>query len=417
MKIYNMTQIDSLLDSRAQVNSFEMLTSMNELLENVKKFGDDYLSKLAITYGDGPVLSYSKNELEVYWNNLPLNLKQALEEAKRRITIFHKQSLSSNYNEMNLDGIFLTNLIRPVKKVGLYIPAGKAPLPSTVLMGAIPAKLAGVENLTGIFAASSTGGPNAVIMAACYLAGVDQVFTVGGAQGIMALALGTELIPKVDKIIGPGGSRVTAAKALVSALGYAGIDMLAGPSEICIAVDGSTPIEWTVADVLSQLEHGESSRAYILAPNEFILKEIFEKCSNKIKEKCFDGSVDQIIGILAPTFEDTISVINELAPEHLLLQIQYADDYLSQVTSAGSIFIGALSSESFGDYASGTNHILPTGGQARVRGGLSVRDFEKFITMQNVSQEGYKNLYKVVEELAEVEGLFAHKYASEVRRQ
>lgn len=415
MKTLDLKEWNKLMGVRKQINKFEDFSLMNELLETIKREGDGALRFFAQEYGDGPVKKFERLDMKKYWDELPEKLKESLKIALDRLKKFHCLSLSESSPALDLEGIELSTLSRPINRVGLYVPAGKAPLPSTVLMGAVPARLAGVKRISACFAASSSG-PNEVIMAACYLAGVDEVITVGGAQAIMALAVGTEMVPRVDLIIGPGGARVTAAKALVSSLGLVGIDMLAGPSEVCVVADGSAPVEWSAADILSQLEHGESSRAFLISTNESLSSRIIEECQRLLAEKRFDGSLDQIVCLFVSDLKEASEAVNELAPEHLLIQIKNPMAFVPLIESAGSIFIGELSSEAFGDYASGTNHILPTGGQARLRGGLSVRDFEKRITTQVVSRKGFDNLASVVETLADVEGLLAHKYASSVRR-
>jgi histidinol dehydrogenase len=282
-------------------------------------------------------------------------------------------------------------------------------------MGAIPAKIAGVANLVASFAAG-IDGPNPLLMGTAFAAGVDQVVTVGGPQAVIALAVGTQTVPKVDLIVGPGGQRVTVAKALVSALGLVGIDMLAGPSEVCIIVDGSTPVMWTAADLLSQMEHGGSSSAYLICDRLDLINEARLSVENLLREHKFNASMSQLIGVLVKDEVEAMAIVNLLAPEHLLIQTRDPEISLARLQSAGSVFLGPYSAEAFGDYASGTNHVLPTSGQARTRGGLSVNDFQKRISVQKVSAEGAKELAPHVELLAGEEGLYAHRLASIVRR-
>lgn len=415
MRILNSSKIDQVLNQRNEVCNFASLTEANRVLEKVKRDGDMALRSLAQSFNEGEVQIFSRGELKLFWDGLPFNVRQAIEVSIANVKKYHssenpKQSFSRNQSPINL-----YQKLVPISSVGVYVPNGLAPLPSSLIMGAVPARVAGVPEVIATFA-SGLNGPSPLLMGAAFAAEVDRVVTVGGPQAIAALALGTEIVPKVDFICGPGGQRVTATKALVSAMGLVGIDMLAGPSEVCIISDGTVPLRWTAADLLSQLEHGPSSIGYLLVTNEPLARKIGDIVKELIVQKNINASLDQVQVILVKDLWEAVDVANLLAPEHLLLQTENAEELLNYVISAGSVFLGGNSSEVYGDYASGSNHILPTSGQARIRGGLSVLDFLKTISVQNISSEAVQELGPIVELLAAQEGLKGHAYASEVRR-
>lgn len=415
MKILFSDQMTSFMSDRQNFCSFADLCDAQKVLEKVRLEGDRALDIYSKNFAEGRVSRFSKSELRPAWNKLPLSLQEAIKLSIDNVARFHKAELAFSDNTFSDSEIQLSKLMIPLSRVGVYVPNGVAPLPSSLIMGATPARVAGVDEIVAAFA-SDKDGPNPLLLGAAYAAGVDQVVTVGGPQAIAALALGTNIVPKVDFICGPGGKRVTAAKALVSALGLVGIDMLAGPSEVCILNDGSVPFLWTAADLLSQLEHGESSRGYLIVKSEKDALEIDSILRDLIFEKKFNASSDQVTAFVVQNNREGINVANTLAPEHLLLQVEAPEELLPFIKAAGSVFLGGFSSEVLGDYASGTNHILPTSGQAKVRGGLSVFDFIKRVSVQKISSKGAEALGPYVELLAAQEKLRAHEFASAVRR-
>lgn len=415
MKTYYADSPISFLQEKSNACSIFDLNESNRLLEKVVRDGDDALNALANDFREGRVQRFSSTELKPFWEKLPTSTKNALQVSIDNVTRYHKAELIFEENKIASSGIDIKRKLIPISSVGVYVPNGVSPLPSSLIMGTVPAKVAGAGKITASFA-SGIEDVNPLLMGAAYKAGVDEVVTVGGAQAIMALAVGTTTVPKVDFICGPGGKRVTSAKALVSALGLVGIDMLAGPSEVCIICDGSVPLVWTAADLLSQLEHGNTSRGYLIVTDEKLAIAINTIVNDLILEKKFHASSDQVIAVIVKDYFQAVDVANELAPEHLLIQTSNADYLYQFVISAGSIFLGGFSSEVLGDYASGSNHILPTSGQARIRGGLSVYDFLKRICVQKVSAKGAEQLAPYVELLARCENLLAHEFASAVRR-
>ncbi len=416
MKVYTASEFTRSISTRQGVCAFSELVAMNRILEKVIRDGDDALNAFARDFNEGAVQAYSREALEPFWKGLGPEIKRSLlysiENLKRGHSFEASSSLIINRQRGDVE---ISGRILPIERVGIYVPNGLAPLPSTILMGAIPAKIAGTSFVLASFAAG-IDGPNPLLMGAAFAAGVDQVVTVGGPQAIMALAVGTTTVPKVDLIVGPGGQRVTAAKALVSALGLVGIDMLAGPSEVCIIADGSTPVVWTAADLLSQMEHGVSSSAYLITDRPELIQEVRSSVVDLLQEHNFNASMSQLIAVLVTDEREAMAMANLLAPEHLLIQTRDPEVSLSRLQSAGSVFLGPYSAEAFGDYSSGTNHVLPTSGQARIRGGLSVNDFQKRVSVQRVSSQGAKELAPHVELLAREEGLSAHRFASVVRR-
>lgn len=415
MKIFYADESKSYLSEASEPCTITELIAANRVLEKVRRDGDSALNVLARDFGEGKVESFSETDLRPYWERLPLATRKALQVSVDNVRRTHETELAVSEKVILNPDVQISKKIIPLSKVGVYVPNGVAPLPSSLIMGTTPAKVAGVKQIVAAFAGGMSG-PNPILMGAAFAAGVNQVVTVGGAQAIAALAVGTQTVPKVDFICGPGGRRVTAAKALVSALGLAGIDMLAGPSEVCIISDGSVPLLWTAADLLSQLEHGTTSLGYLIVTSEEMALEVDSILRRLILEKNFSASSEQVRAIIVKDSLEAIEVANSLAPEHLLIQTENADLLAGFVVSAGSIFLGGYSSESLGDYASGTNHILPTSGQARVRGGLSVFDFLKRISVQKVSARGAELLAPTVELLAGQENLRAHEFASAVRR-
>jgi histidinol dehydrogenase len=344
---------------------------------------------------------------------IPRAQADALRAAHQRIRTFHDRQLQKSWDFTDADGTRLGQQVTALERVGLYVPGGKAAYPSSVLMNAVPAKVAGVRELI-----MASPNPNPLVLAAAALAGVDRVLGIGGAQAIGALAYGTKSIPRVDKIVGPGNAYVAEAKRQV--YGEVGIDMIAGPSEILVIADGSTPADWVAMDLFSQAEHDESAQAILLSPREDYLSAV----ESAIRELLPGMARKEVIAaslkargalILTRDLEEACAVANRIAPEHLELAVADPEQILSHVKTAGAIFLGRWSSEAIGDYCAGPNHVLPTAGTARFSSPLGVYDFQKRTSVIGVSKQGAQKLGRIAVTLAEGEGLSAHARAAEMR--
>jgi histidinol dehydrogenase len=344
---------------------------------------------------------------------IPREQADALRAAHARIKAFHEKQLQQSWQFTEADGTRLGQQVTPLARVGLYVPGGKAAYPSSVLMNAVPAKVAGVGEIVMV-----SPNPNPLVLAAAALAGVDRVIGIGGAQAIAALAYGTRSIPRVDKIVGPGNAYVAEAKRQV--FGEVGIDMLAGPSEILVIGDGSAPADWVAMDLFSQAEHDESAQAILLSPSRQYLDAVAASIGRWLEEmprkKVIAASLQKRGAlILTRDLEEACDVANRIAPEHLELAVQDSEKYLSKLRTAGAIFLGPWSSEAIGDYCAGPNHVLPTAGTARFSSPLGVYDFQKRTSVIAVSKAAAPSLGRIARILAEGEGLSAHARAAEMR--
>lgn len=392
-------------------------STVRTILEDVRSKGDDAMRRLTARY-DGVQI----DELEVparirqeAEDALHPELRSSLQTARRNLIRFHRSQLPDS-KRVDFEGIYCWTEVRPLQSVGLYVPAGSAPLISTVLMLAVPARLAGVGELILCTPPGKDGLIDKDLLAACSLAGIDRVFRCGGAQAIAALAFGTETIPSVDKIFGPGSTWVTAAKAEISihSQGCA-IDMLAGPSELAILADKDATPEFVAADLLSQAEHDENARLLLLSTSQELIPQCLTVLDRQMaslpRREIAESALRRGRAVLVQGLETACRLINAFAPEHLSLQVQKPRELLPLVQNAGSVFLGTFSAEALGDYCSGPNHVLPTGGGARHRGGLNVLDFMKFITVQEVQKTGLRRLGPVAIHLARAEGLEGHARA------
>ena len=344
---------------------------------------------------------------------IPREQAEALRAAHQRIRAFHERQLQTSWEFTDADGTRLGQQVSALERVGVYVPGGKAAYPSSVLMNAVPAKVAGVRELVMV-----SPNPNPLVLAAAALAGVDRVLGIGGAQAIAALAYGTRSIARVDKIVGPGNAYVAEAKRQV--FGEVGIDMVAGPSEILVIADGSAPADWVAMDLFSQAEHDESAQAILLSPDEEHLDEVAAAIRRLLAEmprkKVIEASLKARGAlILTRDLEEACAVANRIAPEHLELAVEQPEKILPHVKTAGAIFLGRWSSEAIGDYCAGPNHVLPTAGTARFSSPLGVYDFQKRTSVIGVSQQGAAKLGRIAMTLAEGEGLSAHARAAEMR--
>ena len=372
--------------------------------------------------GDAAVLEYTKkfdrlNEIRIFKDfsleNVPADQLQALKDAHQRIRAFHEKQLQSSWDYTEPDGTRLGQRVAPLERVGLYVPGGKAAYPSTVLMNAVPAKVAGVGELVMV-----SPGPNPLVLAAAAIAGVDRVISIGGAQAVAALAYGTETVARVDKIVGPGNVYVAEAKRQV--FGTVGIDMIAGPSEILVICDGSAPPDWVAMDLFSQAEHDESAQAILLCPDKAFLGKVQDSIDRLLKEMPRKDIIRASLegrGALIETrdLDEACEIANRIAPEHVEIMVSDQEKVLKKLKNAGAIFLGSWSSEALGDYCAGPNHVLPTAGTARFSSPLGVYDFQKRSSLIEVSKQGARNLGRTAATLADGEGLPAHARAARLR--
>ena len=389
---------------------------VKKILEKVKDKGDKAVRKYTRDF-DGVKLknlSVSEKEIKAAENLLSQELKTAIRQAKANIEKFHRSQIEEIKVIETMPGINCWRRSVGIEKIGIYIPGGSAPLFSTVLMLAIPATIAGCKEITLCTPPSKVGPIDPAILYAADLCGVTKIFKAGGAQAIAAMAYGTESIPKVFKIFGPGNQYVTAAKQLIQKEGAA-IDIPAGPSEVLVIADETAVPEFVAADLLSQAEHGPDSQVILLTTSEKVLEKTLLCIKEQLNELPRKEIVEKALAnskiVLLTSIAEAVDLSNLYAPEHLILSCSNADELTGNIISAGSVFIGNYSPESVGDYASGTNHTLPTNGYAAIYSGVSLDSFVKKITFQQLTKEGLTNIGSTVMAMAEAEGLDAHKNA------
>ncbi len=362
-------------------------------------------------------LELDADAMQAAYRALPADQSSALTAAAERIRTYHQHQLGTEFEYVDELGNRLGQRVTPLDRVGLYVPGGQAAYPSTVLMTAIPAKVAGVQEL--VMVTPTPGGtPNPLVLAAAHLAGVDRAFAVGGAQAVAALAYGGAGVPKVDKIVGPGGAYVAAAKRLV--YGLVGIDSIAGPSEVLILADDSAPPEWVALDLFSQAEHDAAAQAILVSTQAQYLERVAEEMDRAIGEQPRAATIAESLAqrgalILVKDWVEGVAVANRMAPEHLQLALTDAEALLPDIRHAGAIFIGSRSGEVLGDYVAGPSHVLPTFGTARFSSPLSVYDFQKRSSIIEISAQGALALGPVAGQLADGEGLAAHAAAARAR--
>ena len=422
MKIYK-ESLDAMLSIvrqyTQQTTDMEIERRVYDIIENVRANGDAALREYSEKF-DGVKLDDFKVDqsiIDAAWDNLPEDLKHALLVAKKNITEFHSREIEQGFVDMDTPGITRGQKVTPLARVGLYVPGGTAAYPSTIMMTALPAKIAGVKEIIMV-TPPQKDGINPAVLGATKLAGVDAVYQVGGAQGVAALAYGTEQIPKVDKIVGPGNIYVATAKRQV--FGQVDIDMIAGPSEIGVIADESANPVHLAADLLSQAEHDPRARAIMVTNSEklanLVSDEVERQLSQLPRESIARPAIENNSYIaVMDSVEDMFTVMNEVAPEHLEIQLPDPMEYMSMVENAGSVFLGRYASEPLGDYVGGTNHVLPTSGTAKFSSPLGVYDFVKRISFTQFSRERLQGVAKDITTLARTEGLEAHARAIEVR--
>jgi len=405
---------------RPYVDNRSILESVQQILNAVRQHGDEAVRSFTKKF-DGVELEnflVSKNEITAAENKLSIEIKNAIRQAGLNIEKFHRAQLVSTEVIETMPGVQCWRKNVGIEKVGLYIPGGTAPLFSTVLMLGIPAKLAGCKEIILCTPANVESEVHPAILYSAQLVGINKIYKIGGAQAIAAMAYGTETIDSVYKIFGPGNQYVTAAKQLVQMQGIA-IDMLAGPSEVCVMADETADPSFVAADLLSQAEHGVDSQVLLVGNNEQVIRNVKDELEKQLaqlpRKEFAERALSNSKAIVLDTIDEVIELVNEYASEHLIISCKNSDDVADKIINAGSVFIGNYSPESVGDYASGTNHTLPTNGFARAYSGVSIDSFVKKITYQKLSQEGLNNIAATVVTMAEAEGLDAHANAVRIR--
>ncbi len=406
--------------ARPYSDNAPLMASVKEIIAAVQAKGDTALRHYTAQF-DGIELAdfqVGRAELEQAGNLLTDELKAAIQQAKQNIEAFHRSQHKSEDAVETMPGVLCWRENRAINKVGLYIPGGTAPLFSTVLMLAIPAALAGCAEIILCSPCNAKGTIHPAILYCAQLAGVHKVYKIGGAQAIAAMAYGTQTVPAVYKIFGPGNQYVTAAKQLVQVAGIA-IDMPAGPSEVCVLADAAANPAYVAADLLAQAEHGPDSQVVLVTTSESFVQSCLEEIEKQVihltRKDIALRALSNSRVILVKTMLEAVQITDQYAAEHLILHCENADEIAVQIKNAGSVFIGPYSPESIGDYASGTNHTLPTNGYARAYSGVSTDSFVKKITYQKLTKDGLNNIAKTVMVMAEEEGLQAHAAAVKIR--
>ena len=362
-------------------------------------------------------LTLSQDDLKAAFFRLPENVQTALKTAAERVESYHQHQKQASWSYTDADGTLLGQQITPLDRVGIYVPGGKAAYPSSVIMNAMPAHVAGVPEIIMVVP-TPQGERNDIVLAAAYIAGVTKVYTIGGAQAVAALAYGTQTVPQVDKITGPGNAFVAAAKRRV--FGVVGIDMVAGPSEILVIADGSTPADWVAMDLFSQAEHDEIAQVILIATSQDYLDEVQAAMHRLMPTMPRRAIIEASLSnrgamILAKDLDEACAIANYIAPEHLELSVENAEAWAKKIRHAGAIFMGRYTSESLGDYCAGPNHVLPTSRTARFSSPLGTYDFQKRSSLIQVSEQGAQKLGKIASVLAHGESLTAHARAAEFR--
>ena len=406
------------------VNDPALLATVDDIIAQVRHGGDEVVLKLTQQFDNHPAktfaeLEISQEKLKQAFDGLNPTIKQALELAAQRVTSFHERQRQESWTYQDALGNTLGQQVTPLDKVGIYVPGGLASYPSSVLMNALPAKVAGVGQIIMVVPAPH-GELNPLVLAAAYLAGVDKVFTIGGAQAVAALAYGTNTIPQVDKITGPGNKYVAAAKRAV--FGQVGIDMIAGPSEVLVYAEGvaNDKADWLAMDLLSQAEHDTVAQAIFVTPSEPLLKKVAQEIEKALADLPKAEIAKAAIAnrgalILVKDRAEGIEVINRIAPEHLELSVDDPEAMVKDVRHAGAIFMGRYTPEAIGDYCAGPNHVLPTSGTARFSSPLGVYDFQKKSSIIYCSEQGSQTLAKTADILAVEENLDAHARSARYR--
>lgn len=417
------SDFQELLVERLQHGSVEdtgLAKGVAQIVANVRDHGDaallDYLKKFeASSAAKISELRVDPLQAKRALNQLEYPVRRALESAAERIEAFHKKQSQPSWRYQDEYGNDLGQRVLPLDRVGLYVPGGKASYPSSVLMNAIPAKVAGVEEIVMV---SPNAESNQMVLAAASLVGIETIFSMGGAQAVAALAYGTETVPSVDKIVGPGNAYVAEAKRIV--FGKVGIDMIAGPSEILVLCDGETEVDWIIKDLFSQAEHDEVAQAILISQDAAFLDRVESAIpgvlADQPRKDIIEKSLnDRALFIHVESIEESYAIINQIAPEHLELSVSDPEQVLENIRHAGSVFMGRYTAEALGDYCAGPNHVLPTSGTARFASPLGVYDFQKRMSVIQCSQQGSVALGRIASTLARSESLPAHAQSAEAR--
>ncbi|MDE3184561.1 MAG: histidinol dehydrogenase [Bacteroidota bacterium] len=408
------------LVKRPQINSANLAETITEIINTVKEQGDLAVKSYSLKFHDFEPenLWVTRDEIDKSPKLVDKALRKSILQAKKNIEKFHKQQVAKIKKIETAPGVSCWRKSVAIEKVGLYIPGGSAPLFSTLLMLAIPAKLAGCKSILVTTPANKSGDVDPAILFVANILGIENIYKGGGAQAIAAMAYGTQTVEKVNKIFGPGNQYVTAAKRLVNMDGVA-IDMLAGPSELAVYADETCVPAYVAADLLSQAEHGADSQVVLVAVNQQIIDKVIEQIHRQLpdlpRNEIIENSFLHKRFLVIKKVNDAFDFLNCYAPEHLSIASENAEELAEKVVNAGSVFLGNYSPESAGDYASGTNHSLPTNGTSLTQSGVSVDSFVKKITFQKLSNKGLKNIGRSVENMASAEGLEAHKNAVSIR--
>jgi len=409
------------LCERPQIELDFLEGSIKNIINRVRKSGDEALRELTLQFDKVQidVIQVSDQEVSEALTSIPSALKTSILAAAKNIEVFHAAQRRASEKIETMPGVTCWRKATAIQKVGIYIPGGSAPLFSTVLMLGVPARLAGCEEVILCSPPDRNGKINPAILFAAQLTGVKKIYKVGGAQAIAAMAFGTETIPNVSKIFGPGNQYVTKAKQLISQEGIA-IDMPAGPSEVLVIADENAEPAFVAADLLSQAEHGADSQVVLATTHADMVAWVSKEIENQLealpRKELAKEALSNSLSLVFVNNKDLIDFVNEFAPEHLIINTKDCDQLVDQIVNAGSIFLGPYTPEAAGDYASGTNHTLPTNGFAKAFGGVSLESFMKYITVQKISKSGLDLLGPIVEEMAEAEQLKGHAEAVRVRR-
>ncbi|RLU02885.1 MAG: histidinol dehydrogenase, partial [Ketobacter sp.] len=414
-------RLDALL-AWESVSDHGVQTAVHEIVESVRQRGDAAVLEYTRRFDHVEVASMSElvvpdSRLQAALDTIPADQRQALRVAAERVRSYHEHQKQDSWSYTEADGTLLGQKVTPLDRAGLYVPGGKASYPSSVLMNAIPAKVAGVQEVVMVVP-TPRGEVNEMVFAAAKIAGVDKVITVGGAQAVAALAYGTDTIPRVDKIVGPGNIYVATAKRMV--FGQVGIDMIAGPSEILVVCDGKTDPDWVAMDMFSQAEHDEDAQAILVSPDAAFIEQVAQSLERLLpsleRESIARVSLKNRGALISvKDMDQALDLINRIAPEHLELSVDDAEAMAAQVRHAGAIFMGRYTAEALGDYCAGPNHVLPTSSTARYSSPLGVYDFQKRSSLIMCTPEKASELGKVASVLSRGESLTAHARSAEYR--
>lgn len=411
----------ALLARPAQAVAQRTRDAVAGLLADVQARGDVALREVTLRF-DGVELTafgVSEEEFAAAHTAVPADLREAMQDAAGRIEAFHRAGMAQPYAVETAPGVVCERVIRPIPRVGLYVPAGSAPLPSTALMLGVPSRLAGCRDVVLCTPPRKDGTADPAVLVAAQLTGVRRVFKLGGAQAIAAMAFGTGSVPKCDKLFGPGNSYVTEAKQQVAQGGAAAIDMPAGPSEVLVIADAGADAAFVAADLLSQAEHGPDSQVLLLSDDDGLIERVQAELASQLAMLDRADIARQALSssrlVKVSSLEDAFAISNRYAPEHLIVALREPRAWLDQVEAAGSVFLGDYTPEALGDYCSGTNHVLPTAGAARAYSGVSVASFQNFVSVQSASRAGIAAIGDCALTLARAEGLDAHAHAVAIR--